>query len=157
MSEPMQTGEPVEVWITGIGIATSLGEGLDAHWAALNDKRVNEGYKMVNPIQHMQDMKQLMRGNVPPWQCRAGQNSLIIRTDGTLAPCFPMYSATHDWGVVGDHKFDVKQLDEMKTECTKHCLSTCNYILGYCYDTMRVMTWAAKQAMHGFKGATGSF
>ncbi len=123
----------------------------------LNDKRVNEGYKMVNPIQHMQDMKLLMRGQVPPWQCRAGQNSLIIRTDGTLAPCFPMYSATHDWGVVGAHKFDTKQLDDMKVDCTKHCLSTCNYILGYCYDTLRVMTWAAKQAMHGFKGATGSF
>jgi MoaA/NifB/PqqE/SkfB family radical SAM enzyme len=123
----------------------------------LNDKRINHGYKMVNPIQHMEDMKLLMRGKVPPWSCRAGQNSLIIRTDGTLAPCFPMYSATHDWGVVGAHKFDVKQLDEMKVDCTKHCLSTCNYILGYCYDTMRVLTWAAKQARHGFKGASGSF
>ena len=123
----------------------------------LNDKRVNEGYKMVNPIQHMQDMKLLMRGQVPPWQCRAGQNSLIIRTDGSLAPCFPMYSATHDWGVVGNHNFDVKQLDEMKVDCTKHCLSTCNYILGYCYDTMRVLNWGMKQALHGFKGASGSF
>jgi MoaA/NifB/PqqE/SkfB family radical SAM enzyme len=122
----------------------------------LNDKR-RQGYKMVNPVQHMEDMKKLMRGEAPPWQCRAGQNSLIIRTDGTLAPCFPMYSATHDWGSVGNHKFDVKQLDEMKTECTKHCLSTCNYILGYCYDNMRVITWGLKQAMHGFKGATGSF
>jgi MoaA/NifB/PqqE/SkfB family radical SAM enzyme len=122
----------------------------------LNDKR-QQGYKMVNPVQHMEDMKLLMRGRVPPWQCRAGQNSLIIRTDGTLAPCFPMYSATHDWGTIGDHKFDVKQLDEMKVECTKHCLSTCNYILGYCYDTLRVLTWAAKQAAHGFKGASGSF
>src|SRR5712664_667750 len=130
---------------------------VDALLDYLNDKRVNHGYKMVNPIQHMEDMTQLMRGNVPPWQCRAGQNSLIIRTDGTLAPCFPMYSATHDGVVVGDHKFDVKQLDEMKKDCTKHCLSTCNYILGYCYDTMRVLTWAAKQAKHGFKGASGSF
>ena len=25
-----------EVWITGIGILSSLGEGLDAHWEALN-------------------------------------------------------------------------------------------------------------------------
>jgi 3-oxoacyl-[acyl-carrier-protein] synthase II len=33
--------EPVEAWITGIGIATSLGEGLDAQWEALNAKRVN--------------------------------------------------------------------------------------------------------------------
>jgi 3-oxoacyl-[acyl-carrier-protein] synthase II len=31
----------VEVWITGIGLATSLGEGLDAHWDALNQRRVN--------------------------------------------------------------------------------------------------------------------
>ena len=31
----------VEVWITGIGLATSLGEGLDAHWDALNARRVN--------------------------------------------------------------------------------------------------------------------
>lgn len=130
---------------------------VDALLDYLNDKRINEGYKMVNPIQHMEDMKKLMRGEVPPWQCRAGQNSLIIRTDGSLAPCFPMYSATHDWGVVGDHKFDVKQLDEMKKECTKHCLSTCNYILGYCYDNMRVITWGLKQAMNGFRGSTGSF
>jgi 3-oxoacyl-[acyl-carrier-protein] synthase II len=25
---------PKEVWITGIGILSSLGEGLDAHWEA---------------------------------------------------------------------------------------------------------------------------
>ncbi|HKS18054.1 MAG TPA: beta-ketoacyl-ACP synthase [Bradyrhizobium sp.] len=30
-----------EVWITGIGIVSSLGEGLDAHWDALNAKRIN--------------------------------------------------------------------------------------------------------------------
>ncbi len=122
----------------------------------LNDKRA-QGYKMVNPIQHMEDMKVLMRGEVPQWDCRAGQNSLIIRTDGTLSPCFPMYSATHDWGTIENHKFDVNQLDEMKKDCSKHCLSTCNYILGYCYDTGRVLSWAAKQARHGFKGVTGSF
>ena len=33
--------EPKEVWITGIGIISSLGEGLDAHWDALNAKRIN--------------------------------------------------------------------------------------------------------------------
>src|SRR6201988_5367000 len=33
--------QPKEVWITGIGILSSLGEGLDAHWEALNAKRVN--------------------------------------------------------------------------------------------------------------------
>jgi len=120
----------------------------------LDAKRHNEGYKMVNQSKHMRDMKLLMRGEVPPWKCRAGQNSLIIRTDGTLAPCFPMYSATHDWGAVGAHKFDVQQLDEMKRDCSKHCLSTCNYILAYCYDARRVIKWTLKQAIHGFRGAT---
>src|SRR5690349_20979446 len=33
--------QPKEVWITGIGIVSSLGVGLDAHWEALNAKRVN--------------------------------------------------------------------------------------------------------------------
>jgi len=33
--------QPKEVWITGIGILSSLGEGLDAHWDALNAKRIN--------------------------------------------------------------------------------------------------------------------
>ena len=56
--------------------------------------------------------------------------------------------------LVGDHKFEVRQLDEMKKECTKHCLSTCNYILGYCYDTRRVIKWTLRQAMHGFRGTT---
>jgi 3-oxoacyl-[acyl-carrier-protein] synthase II len=32
---------PVEAWITGIGLASSLGEGLDAHWDALNAKQIN--------------------------------------------------------------------------------------------------------------------
>lgn len=30
-----------EVWITGIGLASSLGEGLDQHWDALQERRVN--------------------------------------------------------------------------------------------------------------------
>ena len=38
---PSSTGAPREAWITGIGLATSLGEGLDAHWDALNSKTVN--------------------------------------------------------------------------------------------------------------------
>src|SRR5262252_8576913 len=51
------------------------------------------GYKMVNSVKRLQDMKEFLRGKVEPWNCRAGQNSIIIRVDGTLAPCFPMYSA----------------------------------------------------------------
>ena len=38
-----------EVWITGIGIVSSLGEGLDAHWDALNNKRINIDDKRFAP------------------------------------------------------------------------------------------------------------
>ena len=38
-----------EVWITGIGLLSSLGEGLDAHWEALGDKRVNADEKRLAP------------------------------------------------------------------------------------------------------------
>ncbi len=38
-----------EVWITGIGLATSLGEGLDAHWDALNARRINVDEKTFAP------------------------------------------------------------------------------------------------------------
>lgn len=116
-----------------------------------------QGYKMVNSIQRLNDMKDFMRGRVKPWNCRAGQNSLIIRVDGTLAPCFPMYSATYDWGTVENPKFDVKQLDAMKKECQTHCFSTLNHNLGYCYNDARVIRWVVKQAARRFQGLTGSF
>jgi 3-oxoacyl-[acyl-carrier-protein] synthase II len=41
--------EPKEVWITGIGIVSSLGEGLDAHWDALNSRRINVDEKRFAP------------------------------------------------------------------------------------------------------------
>jgi radical SAM protein with 4Fe4S-binding SPASM domain len=48
------------------------------------------------------------------WNCRAGQNNAIVRTDGTVAPCFPMYAATYDWGNIEHHKFDADDLRGMK-------------------------------------------
>ncbi len=116
-----------------------------------------QGYKMVNSIQRLQDMKEFMRGKVKPWNCRAGHNNVIIRVDGTLAPCFPMYSATYDWGVIGDHKFETGQLDEMKKSCQTHCFSTLNHNLAFCYNDTRVMKWVLRQALRGFQGVTGSF
>jgi len=115
------------------------------------------GYKMVNSVQRLQEMKAFMRGAVQNWDCRAGQNTIIIRTDGTLAPCFPTYSATYDWGTIGKPKFDTAQLNEMKKKCQQHCFSTLNHNLAYCYNTRRVIKWVFKQAANGFRGTTGSF
>ena len=58
--------EPKEAWITGIGIVSSLGEGLDAHWDALHARRSNVDDKRFAPfIVHRHDivvqMKEEMR------------------------------------------------------------------------------------------------
>ncbi|HEX2713907.1 MAG TPA: radical SAM protein [Candidatus Acidoferrales bacterium] len=124
------------------------------HW--LKEKNM-AGYKMVNSVQRLEDMKGFMRGKLQDWSCRAGQNNVIIRVDGSLAPCFPMYSATYNWGKVGAHKFEVSQLNEMKKGCQPHCFSTLNHNLAYCYDAGRVIKWVLRQAVRGFQGTTGSF
>ncbi len=115
------------------------------------------GYKMVNSVKRLNDMKEFLRGKVESWNCRAGQNSMIIRVDGTLAPCFPMYSANYDWGVIEKHNFQKPQLDEMKQTCQTHCFSTLNHNLGYAYDDARAVKWVLRQAARGFQGTSGSF
>src|SRR6266566_1385583 len=47
-AKPSHPGS-TEVWITGIGLATSLGEGLDANWEALNARRINIDEKGFAP------------------------------------------------------------------------------------------------------------
>ncbi len=42
--------EAREAWITGIGIVSSLGEGLDAHWEALQGSRINVDAKTFAPF-----------------------------------------------------------------------------------------------------------
>ena len=79
--------------------------------------------------------------NFAEWNCRAGQNNVIIRTDGTVAPCFPMYSSSFDWGNIEEPKFDQTQLGAMKKTCQRHCFSTLNHNLAYCYDDARVIKW----------------
>ena len=92
------------------------------------------------------------------WNCRAGQNNVIIRTDGTVAPCFPMYPSSFDWGNIDGAKFDSHQLTDMKKTCQHHCFSTLNHNLGYCYNDARVMKWVWKQAVtNKFKGGARSF
>lgn len=116
----------------------------------------SEGYKMPNPRDQILQMKQMMRGQVEPWSCRAGQNTLIIREDGTLAPCFPTYGASYDWGTVEAPRFDREQLSVMKESCNRTCFSTLNSIVGHCYNDRRVITWLGKQALNRFRGITGS-
>ena len=41
--------EPAEVWITGVGLASSLGIGLDANWEALQAGRINADEKTFAP------------------------------------------------------------------------------------------------------------
>ncbi|MBC7042186.1 beta-ketoacyl-ACP synthase, partial [Salmonella enterica subsp. enterica serovar Enteritidis] len=38
-----------EVWITGVGLLSSLGEGLDTHWQALGERRVNADEQRLAP------------------------------------------------------------------------------------------------------------
>jgi radical SAM protein with 4Fe4S-binding SPASM domain len=91
------------------------------------------------------------------WNCRAGQNNVIIRTDGTVAPCFPMYASTYDWGNIDKFHFESDQLSHMKQSCQRHCFSTLNHNLGYCYNDARVIKWVWKQASRGFRGGARSF
>jgi MoaA/NifB/PqqE/SkfB family radical SAM enzyme len=90
------------------------------------------------------------------WNCRAGQNNIVIRTDGTIAPCFPMYDATVDWGSIERSTIDRAQLAEMKRACQRHCFSTLNHNLAYCYSGTRVLKWLWRQSLNGFQGGARS-
>ncbi|MDX2152137.1 MAG: radical SAM protein [Bryobacteraceae bacterium] len=120
-------------------------------------EKSQSGYKMVNSVARLREMKLFMRGKLQEWNCRAGQNSVIIRTDGTLAPCFPMYPATSNWGIAGRPRFEAGELAALKQECQPHCFSTLNHNLAYCYDAGRAIRWLTKQALRGFQGTTGAF
>ena len=92
------------------------------------------------------------------WNCRGGQNNVIIRTDGTVGPCFPMYGSNFDWGNIETPKFDQAQLKQMKTTCQRHCFSTLNHNLGYCYNDARVIKWVWTQMVtNRLKGGARSF
>jgi radical SAM protein with 4Fe4S-binding SPASM domain len=92
------------------------------------------------------------------WNCRAGQNNVIIRTDGTVAPCFPMYGSTYDWGNIDKHKFDDGQLAAMKKTCQQHCFSTLNHNLAYCYNDARVIKFVwTNLVKNRLKGGARSF
>ena len=87
------------------------------------------------------------------WNCRAGQNNVIIRTDGTVAPCFPMYAATYDWGKIdGPQIRSRSKSTQMKNTCQQHCFSTLNHNLAYCYNDARVIKWLWQRVRTGLQG-----
>ena len=49
-----------------------------------------------------------------------------MHTDGTVAPCFPMYASTYDWGNIDGHKFDSVQLLAGLFHAFQHGFSTLN-------------------------------
>jgi MoaA/NifB/PqqE/SkfB family radical SAM enzyme len=94
------------------------------------------------------------------WNCRAGQNNVIVRTDGTVAPCFPMYSSPFDWGNIEQPKFDPAQLADMKKKCQRHCFSTLNHNLAYYYNDAWVIKFVWTQIVNevlkcGTRGVDG--
>ncbi len=112
---------------------------------------------MVNSVERLKQMKTFINHELTSWDCRAGLNSLIIRVDGTLAPCFPTYSATYDWGTIENPKMDEPQLSVMKQSCEEVLVSRpLNHILAFCYNDARVIRWLLRQAAHGFQGVRGN-
>jgi len=87
------------------------------------------GYKMVNSVQRLNEMREFMRGKLQEWNCRAGHNNVDYPRRWHAGAMFPMYSATFRLGMVGKHNFEKKQLEEMKAGCQPHCFSTLNHNL----------------------------
>lgn len=110
------------------------------------------GQPMINSLAHLRMMKLFVRGEHPPWACHAGLNSCAVRMDGSLSPCFGLYSASRDWGTVGAPSFDRAELARLKQGCTRHCLSTCQVLLGQHYTesmTYLIKDWLKKHSTLG--------
>ncbi|MBW1862412.1 MAG: radical SAM protein, partial [Deltaproteobacteria bacterium] len=107
-----------------------------------------EGYIMVNSLAHLRAMKLFIRRRLPPWSCRAGLLSMVIRIDGSFAPCYELYGSQEDWGNIYDGpKFDPVKLAKQKQKCSPHCLSTCNFQINHFTHSIRhSLQWVAKHA-----------
>jgi MoaA/NifB/PqqE/SkfB family radical SAM enzyme len=135
-------------WITENDVRT-VDELID--WLIQQNLR---GYTMVNSVEHLRAMKVFIRHQLPPWPCRAGQLSVIIRLDGSFAPCFELYGSTEDWGNIYDGpQFNPARLAKQKQACSPHCLSTCNFqVSHYSQSVLYVLQWVAKHAYAHFFG-----
>jgi MoaA/NifB/PqqE/SkfB family radical SAM enzyme len=114
----------------------------------LIDKQ-RQGWPMVNSIEHLKAFKERMRGVMRPWDCRAGHNAALIRTDGTLSPCFNLISYDHDWGRIWDPKFEKEELRALKENCAPFCSSTCFYNISHYYNLRAIPEWVRKHVRVG--------
>jgi MoaA/NifB/PqqE/SkfB family radical SAM enzyme len=112
-------------------------------------EKQKQGWAMVNSVEHLDAFKRRMRGDVGQWECRAGMNGGLIRPDGTLAPCFDMINNDHDWGCVGDPRFDQRQLSLLKQECMSLCSSTCYHTMAHYYNLSSLSEWVRKHTRVG--------
>jgi len=136
-----------------------MSSGLDLKEYGWNGDGTNGNGHQAELVASMPGIVQEDNGELrfAEWNCRAGQNNVIIRTDGTVAPCFPMYASTFDWGNIDRPKFDQSQLSKMKSTCQQHCFSTLNHNLAYCYNDARVIKWLWANAKNKFQGGVRSF
>src|SRR5215813_4868282 len=68
---------PREAWVTGIGIVSCLGEGAEAHWQGLSERRINVDAEtfapyLVHPLAPLELDKQIPKKGdqrqMEPWQ-----------------------------------------------------------------------------------------
>ena len=107
------------------------------------------GWPMVNHIKHLKAYQDHIKHGAYPWDCRAGRNGALIRTDGTLSPCFDLICYDHDWGAIWEPKFDPDVLKEIKKTCNPNCLSTCYYTMAMYYNLGDFPQWIRKHALVG--------
>jgi MoaA/NifB/PqqE/SkfB family radical SAM enzyme len=131
-----------------------MASGVDLRRTGWNGDGTDAGRKLEKIVAAMDGVERSPDGELhfAAWNCRAGHNNVIVRTDGTVAPCFPMYGANYNWGNIDEPRFDPAQLAEMKQTCQRHCFSTLNHNLAYCYNDARVLKWLWKRVASGFRG-----
>ena len=73
-----------------------MAAGVDLRRPGWNGDGTDGGSDLDKVVASMEGVEREPSGELhfAEWNCRAGHNNVIIRTDGTLAPCFPMYGAT---------------------------------------------------------------
>lgn len=114
----------------------------------LIDKQ-RQGWPMVNSIAHLETLKERALGHISSWTCRAGRNGALIRTDGTLSPCFELMCHDNDWGRIWEPRFTEEELEKAKEKCKPVCSSTCFHTMGHYYKLQTIPEWVRKHIRVG--------